>query len=92
MVEDAERSAYGPLGLRPWELARLTPADLEKLLAGWRWRDRRERELMAWAVCTIANACGWLKQPLRYEDLLAALLGEQVVPRAMGAGRKRKKG
>lgn len=59
----------------------MTPAELDRVAAGRRRREaeRREevRELAAWAVTRLVNASGWLKRPVRYEELLGELLGER---------------
>ena len=67
-----EPIAYGPLGLKPWELGRLTPGELSQMMEGYVWR-REERDVAAARfVAPIINTCtpNKLKKPVTVEMLL----------------------
>lgn len=64
------------LGLRPWDLARLTPAELVALATGQQRRDERRKWELAWAVAHLVAATGMVKRPPQVVDLMVQLVGE----------------
>lgn len=71
--------AYGPLGLRPWELARLTFAELAQCWEAWmRCEEERKAEL-AWGLSHVMSP--HLKRPIPPDDLLLALIGPDAFAR-----------
>lgn len=58
------------LGLLPWDIERLSPAQVEAQLAGWRWRRDREMELMAYFTAWMMAT--QLTKPPTPDDLLPA--------------------
>ena len=67
-----EPIAYGPLGLKPWQLGRLTPGELGQMMEGYVWR-REERDIAsAKLVAPIINTCtpNKLKKAVTVEMLL----------------------
>ena len=71
----------------PRDFDRMTPAEFDRVARGWRRREARHleqrREELAWLVAHLANATGMLKRPLRFEALLAELLGPERVAERM---------
>lgn len=65
------------LGLRPWELARLTPAELVAMATGRQRRDERRKWELAWAVAHLVAATGMVKRPPQVVDLMVQLVGEE---------------
>ena len=64
--------AYGPLGLKPWEFARLTFGEFAQLAEGQHWRMREEQRMSAAFVASIINTCTTrdLKRAVTVETLL----------------------
>lgn len=67
-----EPIAYGPLGLKPWELRRLTPGELGRMMEGYVWRREEQGIAAASLVAPIINTCtpNKLKKAVTVEMLL----------------------
>lgn len=67
-IDDLEEVAIRQLGLKPWELDRLTPRECQWLLEGERQRRRR----VWWMVGTLGTwmMAPWSKRNLTPEKLL----------------------
>lgn len=59
------------MGLEPGEFWRLTPAELNELIEGYRWRDKREQDRLAWLAWHVAALQRTKKMPS-----LKAFLGQ----------------
>ena len=71
-IEKAAPMAYGPLGLKPWELGRLTFGEFYALAEGYHWRSKQEQTMAAGFVASIINTCASrdLKKPVTVDMLL----------------------
>ena len=54
-VATVEPIAYGPLGLRPWDLDRLTPREFGAMSSAAETEDWRRHELAGWVVMHVLN-------------------------------------
>jgi len=45
---EIQKTGYGPLALKPWELQRLTPADYRRMVEGYGWREEHEAYKRRW--------------------------------------------
>lgn len=70
MLRQAEPVAYGLLGLRPWDLDRLTLAELDTLREWAEWREDRQWSLAAWVCANLMNATGNFKKEIQPDRLL----------------------
>ena len=50
-----ERLAYGPLALKPWEFEKLTPAEFNQMVDGYRRRQETAEDTMAWALSLLLS-------------------------------------
>jgi hypothetical protein len=78
-ITELERFAYGPLALKPWELARLTPAEFTALAEGWQWRHERSMEVVAWGMAYLMAPHS--KQRLNPEKFIQELIGDAAYAR-----------
>lgn len=54
----------------PWEFWKLTPAEFLGKLTSYHRRLSEGTRKQAWAVATVINACGHLKEPVTVDELL----------------------
>lgn len=50
-----KRTAFGLLGLKPWEFWRLTPGEFEEMVEGYNLRVEHEMHRLAWHAANIMN-------------------------------------
>lgn len=67
------------MGLRPWEFWRLTPAELEEQVEGYRVREEREWYRTAWLACYVLAP--HTKKKLTPEKLLGKVVASGGSPK-----------
>lgn len=70
LLEDIEPSAYIELGIKPWELGRWTPYELEQAQAGLQVKWEREEDMLAWLIAWVVNGFGTQKKKITVERIL----------------------
>ena len=71
--------AYGPLGLRPWELRRLTFVELAQLTTAWAQREEGRKAELAWVLSWLVSPHP--KRPIPPADFLRSLIGDAAFVR-----------
>lgn len=63
--------------MKPDEFWRSTPGELRNLIEGYKWREEREWERIAWLAANIMNAAGTLRRPVNAAKLLGRPMGDR---------------
>lgn len=67
-----ESFAYGVMGMTPDTFWGMTPREYALAVKGWHDKRKAEHNETAWHTCNIMNSSGFLREPVRYEDLCVA--------------------
>lgn len=57
------------MGLDPDVFWDMTPREYALAVRGWQERQKARHNELAWHTCHICNTSGFLKEPIRYEDM-----------------------
>ena len=72
-ITKAERMAYGPLNLKPWEFMKLSPMEYYKLVEGYELRMEIEDRRQAYFTCIMTNVHIAGNKRLKVEDIMKQL-------------------